>query len=123
MQEKEDDLTLKGIPSRHNQPLTTSDIQEKENMRNQSQSTREIPKEAIRLKHNLVFATKNQGVGNPSNNDWGNVSNFRTNSPWNNVSAKDKANPLEVNWKPLRHDEEIFKRGNPTKAESIICNK
>ena len=30
VQEKEDDLTLKGIPSRHNQPLTTSDIQEKE---------------------------------------------------------------------------------------------
>ena len=26
---KEDDLTLKGIPSRHNQPLTTSDIHEK----------------------------------------------------------------------------------------------
>ena len=34
VEEKEDDLTLKGIPSRHNQPLTTSDIQERENMHN-----------------------------------------------------------------------------------------
>ena len=47
VQEEEDDLTLKGIPSRHNQTLTTSDIREKEIMRNQSQSIREISKEAI----------------------------------------------------------------------------
>ena len=47
LQEKDNDLTLKGIPSRWNQPLTTSDIQEKEVMHYQSQSTREIPKGGI----------------------------------------------------------------------------
>ena len=96
VQEKEDDLTLKGIPSRHNQPLTTSDIREKENMHNQSQSIREISKEAIQPKQNLSFATKNQGIGNPLNNDWGKVSNFRTKSPWNKVSANEKGNPSKV---------------------------
>ena len=58
VQEKEDDLTLKGIPSRHNQLPTTSDIREKENMRNQSQSTREISKDGIQPKQNLSFARK-----------------------------------------------------------------
>ena len=90
VQEKEDDLTLKGIPSRHNQPLTTSDIQEKENMHYQSQSIREISKEAIQSKHNLSSATTKTGTGKTLNNDWGKVSNFRTNSPWNKVSANDK---------------------------------
>ena len=77
----------------------------------QSKSIREISKEAIQPKQNLAFATKNPGTGNPSNNDWGNISNFRTNSPWNKVSAKDKGNPSEVNWKPLLHDEDTFKGG------------
>ena len=40
VQEKDNDLTLKGIPSRWNQPLTTSDIREKEVMRYQSQRDR-----------------------------------------------------------------------------------
>ena len=34
VEEKEEDLTIQGIPYRHNQPLTTSDIQERENMHN-----------------------------------------------------------------------------------------
>ena len=123
MQEKVDDLTLKGIPSRHNQPLTTSDIREKENMRNQSQSTREISKEAIQPKQNLSFAKKNPGTGNPSNNDWSNVSKFRTNSPWNKVSAKDKGNPSEVNWKPFLHDEDTFKGGIQQKQNPLFATK
>ena len=43
VQEKDDDLTLRGIPSRWNEPLTTSDIREKEVTRHQCQSTRETP--------------------------------------------------------------------------------
>ena len=60
MQEKDDDLTLRGIPSRWNEPLTTSDIQEKKITRHQCQSTRETPKGGIPLKHNLSSATTNQ---------------------------------------------------------------
>ena len=123
VQEKEDDLTLKGIPSRHNQPLTTSDIREKENMHYQSQSIREISKEAIHSKHNLSFAIKNPGTGNPLNNDWGNISNFRTNSPWNKVSAKDKGNPSEINWKPFLYDEDTFKGGIQQKQNPAFVTK
>ena len=60
MQEKDNDLTLRGIPSRWNQPLTTSDIREKEVTHHQCQSTREIPKGRIPPKHNLSSATKKQ---------------------------------------------------------------
>ena len=95
----------------------------KKNLHNQSQSTREISKEGIQPKKNLVFATKNQGIGNPSNNDWGNISKFQTNSIWNKVSAKDKRNASKVNWKSLWHDEEIFKEGIRPKRNPAFATK
>ena len=96
VEEKEDNLTLQGIASRNNRPQTTSDIQERENsMCNQPQSRREISKKEIRPKPNPEFATKNQGIGNPSNNDWGDFTKPQTNSPWRKLSGKEKGTPLE----------------------------
>ena len=118
MQEKYDDLTLRGIPSRWNQPLTTSDIRGKEVKRHQCQSTREIPKMGIPPKHNLSSAPKKQsgtGTGKPSTNEWGQVSNFRTNSPWNKVSANQKGNRSKLKWNSLLDDEDTFKGGNQQK--------
>ena len=107
VEEKQDNLTLQRIPSRNNQPLTTSDIWEKENsMGNEPQSRREISKKEIWPKPNLVFATKSQGIGNPSNNDWGNVIKPRTNSPCRKLSGKEKGNLSKVNWNPSWHDED-----------------
>ena len=116
MQEKEDDLALRGIPSRWNEPLTTSDIREKEVKRHQCQNTRDTPKGGIPPKHNLSSATKKQsGTGKPSTYVWGQVSKFRTNSSWNKVSANQKGNPSKLKWNSLLDDEHIFKRGNQQK--------
>ena len=49
------------------------------------------------------------GTGKPSNNDWGKVSNFRTKSPWNKVSANEKGNPSKLKWNSLLDDEDTFK--------------
>ena len=129
VKEKEDDLTLKGIPSRHNSPLTTRNNDWSDVTKSQTNSPRnkllakdkgnsskvnwkplrhdeEIFKEGIQPKQNLASATKKQVIGNPPNNGWDNVTKFQTNSPWNKVSAKDKGNPSKVNWKPLWHDED-----------------
>ena len=92
-------------------------------MRYQSQSIKEIPKGAIQPKHNLSSATKNPGIGKPSNNDWGKVSNFRTNSPWNKVSANNKGNPSKVNWNSLLHDEDTFKGGIQQKQNPSFATK
>ena len=61
------------------------------------------------------FCNKNQGIGNPSNNDWGTVTKPQTNSSWSNLSGEEKGNPSKVNWNPSWHDE------NDTRGhESIV---
>ena len=85
----------------------------------QSQSTREIPKGGIPLKHNLSSATTKSGTGTGklTKYEWGQVSNFRTNSPWNKVSANQKGNPSKLKWNSLLDDEVTFKGGIQQKRD------
>jgi len=123
VEEKQDQLTLQGIPSRNNRPLTTSEIREKENtMQNKPQSRRENSIKEIRPKPNLVLATRNQGIGNPSKIDWGNFTNPQTNSSWSKVSGKEKGNlSTKVNWKQSCRNQEFATKnqeiGNPSKND------